>query len=336
MEENLEAVSSVKITLENYRSFFYSSNRASVPILFESDELQILMFLKKNHVEIFLHFRCKIAHLKTHVTRAHPKYPANLFFKCSKCPTAFNEAQDLDRHYINVHRVDKKRNYRCPNCPKVFYKKSHFQMHLSSHSADRPYTCHICPDVCFKFKSSLLRHFKISHKMESPDASLGFDVSKSTTLTNPTFYDDNIHCEDVIDKNEFIPVHIHQCDKCPKTYRHEGNLARHFVSEHKPFEQTEDKTGFNCDKCNTFFAKEKSYKHHLAYYHNEYDGLKYRLFRCSICDLKFCTKRSFQMHMSDVHQVKKYMVQCEVCAKTFVSKHGRRLHIAKVHEIVNS
>ena len=67
------------------------------------------------------------------------RYP----FKCSQCEKRFATHVGMQNHLSKVHLGNSK--YRCTVCSKGFTTKSHFRVHMQTHTKRRPFQCHQCP-----------------------------------------------------------------------------------------------------------------------------------------------------------------------------------------------
>ena len=59
-----------------------------------------------------------------------------------------------------------KKLFKCTECGEAFSTKSYFEIHVSTHSNDRPFMCEICGKG-FMLQSVLSRHLK-THTDEKP------------------------------------------------------------------------------------------------------------------------------------------------------------------------
>lgn len=133
---------------------------------------------------------CKLkSHETTHITEKN--------FSCAQCPRWFKTAEQLERHTIQhdpVAKASQKRlkfdcslcnqtlssasalhahkmrhsdpAFMCNECGKLFTTKLSLNLHLRSHSDDRPYKCGICL-AAFKAEKTLSDH-QLIHTQEKP------------------------------------------------------------------------------------------------------------------------------------------------------------------------
>lgn len=78
---------------------------------------------------------------------------------CPNCHKSFSTKGNMKCHYRTIHL--KIRPFKCcfPNCGKCYYNQCKLNLHLRSHSDERPYVCEIC-SKSFKEKSNLKVHMK--------------------------------------------------------------------------------------------------------------------------------------------------------------------------------
>ncbi|XP_077346177.1 uncharacterized protein LOC143989780 [Lithobates pipiens] len=80
--------------------------------------------------------------------------PKDKRFSCTECGKCFPAKSKLNVH-IRSHTGEKP--YSCPECGKCFHTKSHLNVHIRSHTGEKPYSCPEC-GKCFSQKSDLYRH----------------------------------------------------------------------------------------------------------------------------------------------------------------------------------
>lgn len=97
--------------------------------------------------------------LKVHM-KLHTK--ANGFFKCDKCNSIFEAADQLKNHLLK-HPIDVEKIFNCEFCSNTFKSNEDLKRHRRSHTGERPFKCDTCPKA-FTQLSNLRAHTKIHEK----------------------------------------------------------------------------------------------------------------------------------------------------------------------------
>lgn len=97
--------------------------------------------------------------LKVHM-KLHTK--ANGFFKCDKCNSTFEAAEQLKNHLLE-HPIDVEKIFNCEYCANTFKSNEDLKRHRRSHTGERPFKCDTCPKA-FTQLSNLRAHTKIHEK----------------------------------------------------------------------------------------------------------------------------------------------------------------------------
>jgi len=84
--------------------------------------------------------------------RKHKTQEIANWLLCFVCEKRFSSRSALNQH-INIHTG----KYRCPECDKCCYSKSHLAVHRRSHSGEKPFECVVCSKG-FPTLSDLARH----------------------------------------------------------------------------------------------------------------------------------------------------------------------------------
>ncbi|OXA51299.1 Zinc finger protein 26 [Folsomia candida] len=99
-----------------------------------------------------------LAQIRAHIRNVHEK-PQNI----PTCPTCGKKASDMKMHILRAHaNADKKAKRSCYFCGKTFIRTEELTTHLSTHTLEKPFICHICSKD-YTQGASLGRHFKM-HK----------------------------------------------------------------------------------------------------------------------------------------------------------------------------
>ncbi|XP_058840640.1 zinc finger protein ZFP2-like isoform X2 [Topomyia yanbarensis] len=97
--------------------------------------------------------------LKVHM-KLHTK--SNGCFKCDKCSSTFELADQLKNHLLE-HPIDMEKIFNCEFCSNTFKSNEDLKRHRRSHTGERPFKCDTCPKA-FTQLSNLRAHTKIHEK----------------------------------------------------------------------------------------------------------------------------------------------------------------------------
>ncbi|CAB3241537.1 unnamed protein product [Arctia plantaginis] len=78
---------------------------------------------------------------------------------CGLCKKVYKNPNSL-RDHMKLHTMDRKRNYTCDRCGKMFYNKGTLTSHILSHDKNRPHVCRIC-NKSFLYPNMLRRHVEM-------------------------------------------------------------------------------------------------------------------------------------------------------------------------------
>jgi uncharacterized Zn-finger protein len=96
-------------------------------------------------------------------------------YKCEKCDKMFTQKHSLMTHYKIVHEErkegavhERKKIYQCPLCIRKFGQKAHLRTHISSiHEGKKPFKCFLC-ETSFSLKQMLQKHISSVHEGKKP------------------------------------------------------------------------------------------------------------------------------------------------------------------------
>ncbi|CAO1372196.1 unnamed protein product [Diamesa tonsa] len=251
----------------------------------------------------FKTFACNSAldiHYRSH-TKERP-------FKCTTCDRGFSTKV---RHIITDSSLFK---HRCRYCGKIFGSDSSLQIHLRSHTGERPYKCNVCGSR-FTTKGNLKVHFE-RHSDKYPHIPMN---------PHPV---PCLVCKKVLSCRSALQMHyrVHtgdrpfRCKICGRSFTTKGNLKTHMsVHRIKP----PMRTLHQCPVCHQKFSNIFVLQQHIRLHTGEMTDLtpdqiraaeirefpdhaldihyrshtKERPFKCTICDRGFSTKGNMKQHM---------------------------------------
>lgn len=194
----------------------------------------------------------------------------------------------------------------CPECKKVFTKRSLLMRHLMSHrGAIEKYQCQICRRK-FISTSEVQRHTRAHMGLKPYKCKLCFRYFSQKNLL-----------DNHMDWHEGKKSHL--CEICGKSLSSRPNLKTHIEN----FHSLERKKLFNCEECGKSFSR----KHHLENHSTVH--VPVRPYQCTICGLTF--KRSSQLQEHEIVHTGKKQYDCTVCKKAFRTK-----RVLNVHKLLHS
>ncbi|KAL3853803.1 hypothetical protein ACJMK2_017312 [Sinanodonta woodiana] len=187
--------------------------------------------------------------LRMHVGNIHN--PERETFKCGTCHQVYQQKRSYLAH-LKSH-VDKTTWLSCCVCQNFFPDISSLHRHQKTHTASRPYQCHV--DDCsqaFKIKSALTNHIKKVHKRKF----VGKETSRSDTDK------DNLATKDCRSNMKVDKTFICRWEGCGKKFRDNYNMQKHYCL-HIGVKD------INCPHCEFKCIQKSSLDWHLNKYHSD-------------------------------------------------------------------
>ncbi|XP_055541576.1 zinc finger protein 62 homolog [Wyeomyia smithii] len=227
--------------------------------------------------------------------------------ECNKCGKIFPRGRNLELH-MRSHTGE--RPFKCDICGKAFVTNTTLKNHSRSHTNEK-LKCKEC-DKTFLFPSDLKRHL-ISHGWREADGNV---TIASTTGQQVTVSE--TPCSDELALT--YANKKYQCSVCDKRYSSRCNYNNHYRRVHircdadsilKALRNKCDPTEYHykCDECNIFFAILVQLKYHSRVHTK-------KLFKCGNCDMRFLKLSKKKRHLL-IHQKKRH--SCNACGRTFTN-----------------
>lgn len=97
-------------------------------------------------------------------------------FGCEKCKSQFASIASLEAHLKLGHdkvRQIRKKTHQCSLCPKRFRAKNTLNVHMRSHTGERPYQCEVCLNClsisfCCQYEHSLNLYRCVTKHLRRP------------------------------------------------------------------------------------------------------------------------------------------------------------------------
>lgn len=249
--------------------------------------------------------------------------------------------------------------HRCRFCGKIFGSDSALQIHLRSHTGERPFECRVCSSR-FTTKGNLKvhyqRHTETMDFSEESKKDLRIPSEFRSVIKSKPFLDKSFPEEkfDVANKkeenndncNDLNDTRGSQTSESPK--RFEDDAARHFLSFDQEYSSAKKKAWEKymeivdtpkatelqqdeayrvdpnkCPICNRLLSCRSALRQHYRTHTGE------RPFKCRMCARSFTTKGNLKTHIG-VHKINPLLSPvhtCTICNKKYSTAHALQQHI---------
>ncbi|OXA44925.1 Zinc finger protein 25 [Folsomia candida] len=156
-----------------------------------------------------------------HARTEHSENPVR--FPCTLCKKEFKTRTELEIH-IPTHTTEKP--YNCATCGRRFANRGYMKLHETTHlekSARKVSKCHICTQIFF-FTSGLQNHIRVVHENQKNYPCQVCDKR----FSKPSELKFHVEARHATNKEP-----VHSCDKCEFRSHWKGNLSKHRL-RHNP------------------------------------------------------------------------------------------------------
>ncbi|XP_017668479.1 PREDICTED: zinc finger protein 420-like [Lepidothrix coronata] len=203
--------------------------------------------------------------------------------------------------------------YQCAECRYNTYSLSNLELHIRTHTGEKPYSCTVC-QMKFRTSSHLKRHrvthFNTEHfKCRNCDYSTNQWLALKRHLASHSGEGSSSLGTAHLCEHKELPVKTYRCEECGYCTAHNGNMKPHLRihTGEKPFQ---------CGQCALAFRTSSHLKRHL---------LTHSRLRCRRCKYSTLDKGAFQKHIK-THRKKYTCERCNVALPTqkLLEKHKRQ------------
>ena len=152
----------------------------------------------------------KVSHLYSKADLKAEKEQQKKFYKCPYCNYVYKNVSRYEVH-LRTHTGDKP--FICPHCSKKFNEKGTMKTHIRIHTGERPFKCRTCCKS-FKTKGNLIDHENTHLKIKPficPICKKSFNRKSRLKIHN------FIH----------LKLKLFQCNLCQRQFREKNNLYVH-------------------------------------------------------------------------------------------------------------
>ena len=279
----------------------------------------------KHECEICHNFYMSKDGLRQHVRTIHEKKKIRRR-ECPLCEKSYCDGKGLKNHLASVHEQGKK-SHKCEYCGLTFMFLTPLNNHIRfTHKKDMAKFCKFC-DKGFSNNRPLDTHYQGVHSY-CMQCDLKFDQKAQFTKHMREIHHKvkaKVTCKfcnlELRSKiiNHYRAIHFYCSDECDLRFDTKPEILEHLETSHS----NEAFKGYmgeanKCNLCEHKTRKSTDLESHYRYIH----------FHCTVCEITFKAKETFQIHMKEVH-LEDYT--CTICQKVFLDNERLNEHMKQRH-----